>query len=41
LWRANDATGESVTRPNASSIVAAGARKISVDPIGRVRPAND
>jgi CRISPR-associated endonuclease Csn1 len=41
LWRANDATGETVTRPNASSIVAAGAKKISVDPIGRVRRAND
>ena len=41
LWRAEDATGETVFRPNASSIVAAGARKIAVDPIGRVRPAND
>lgn len=41
LWRAEDATGATVTRPNASSIIAAGARKIAVDPIGRARPAND
>ncbi|MGO4872890.1 MAG: type II CRISPR RNA-guided endonuclease Cas9 [Roseiarcus sp.] len=41
LWRANDALGASVTRPVVNSIVTAGAKKISVDPIGRVRPAND
>ncbi len=41
LWRAEDATGASVYRPNASSIIAAGARKIAVDPIGRMQPAND
>jgi len=39
LWRSADATGASVFRLNAASIVGAGARKIAVDPIGRVRPA--
>ena len=37
----NDAKGETRYRPNASSIVNQGARKLSVDPIGRVHPAND
>lgn len=41
LRRALDATGDSVVRPNAASIIRAGARKVSIDPIGRVRPAND
>jgi CRISPR-associated endonuclease Csn1 len=36
-----DADGASVWRPNASSLLASGARKVSIDPIGRVRPAND
>jgi CRISPR-associated endonuclease Csn1 len=36
-----DATGLSVWRPSAGSIVTSGARKISIDPIGRVRRAND
>jgi len=38
-----DATvkGDSVYRPNAKSILASGGRKISVDPIGRIRPASD
>ncbi|MXW12163.1 MAG: type II CRISPR RNA-guided endonuclease Cas9 [Synechococcus sp. SB0662_bin_45] len=38
----NDAKGSSRTRPTASSLLLkSNARKISVDPIGRVRPAND
>jgi CRISPR-associated endonuclease Csn1 len=41
IVRANDATGTSVFRPRADSLLATGARKISVDPIGRVRRAND
>ncbi len=41
LWRATDATGATVTRPKAASIVAAGAHKMSVDPIGRKHLAND
>jgi CRISPR-associated endonuclease Csn1 len=36
----NDADGNP-WRPTIGSIIAAGARKISVDPIGRVRPAHD
>ena len=36
-----DATGSTVWRPNANSIVKQGARKLSIDPIGRIRPAND
>ena len=36
-----DSTGSSVWKPNANSIVKQGAKKLSVDPIGRVRPAND
>jgi CRISPR-associated endonuclease Csn1 len=41
LWRANDAKGASVIRPVAASILRDGGRKIAVDPIGRIRPAND
>jgi CRISPR-associated endonuclease Csn1 len=41
LWQAEDAIGATVTRPNANSIVAAGAIKIAIDPIGRIRRAND
>ena len=41
LNRAEDATGATVFRPIASSIVRDGGRKVSVDPIGRVRPARD
>jgi CRISPR-associated endonuclease Csn1 len=41
LCRANDATGATVTRPTANSLISAGARKIAVDPIGRIRPARD
>ncbi len=41
LWRAEDTTGASVFRPTASSILKSGGRKVSVDPIGRIRPARD
>ena len=37
----DDATGATRFRPNAGSIVSSGAKKLSIDPIGRVRPAND
>ena len=37
----NDATGATVFRPGAKSIVSSGGKKVSVDPIGRIRPAND
>ena len=36
-----DATGTTVLRPNLKTIVTKGGRKISVDPIGRIRPASD
>jgi CRISPR-associated endonuclease Csn1 len=36
-----DAAGESKNQPGIASIIRAGARKVSVDPIGRVRPARD
>ena len=36
-----DAVGSTVWRPNANSIVKQNAKKLSVDPIGRIRPAND
>jgi len=36
-----DANHTTTTRPKAASLVAKGCRKISVDPIGRIRPAND
>ena len=37
----NDAVNSTVYRPNAKKIVEKGGRKLSVDPIGRIRPAND
>ncbi len=36
-----DAAGSSVWRPSAGSLLSASVRKISVDPIGRIRIAND
>jgi len=36
-----DATGETVWRPNAGSLLKGNVKKVSVDPIGRIRPAND
>lgn len=39
--RAEDANGESKWGPNANTLFKENARKVSVDPIGRVRPAND
>ena len=36
-----DATKATESRPGAKSIVSNGGRKVSVDPIGRIRPAND
>ena len=41
LWRAEDAEGTSVFRPTAASILKSGGRKVSVDPIGRIRTARD
>ena len=41
LERIIDAEHGSTTRPSAASILAEGGRKVSVDPIGRVRPASD
>jgi CRISPR-associated endonuclease Csn1 len=41
IVRANDAKNATITRPMAGSLIRDGARKVSVDPIGRVRPAND
>lgn len=41
LWRAEDATGATVFRPTAASILKSSGRKVSVDPIGRIRPARD
>ena len=37
----DDAAGATKFRPNAGSIVASGAKKVSIDPIGRIRSAND
>ncbi len=37
----DDAQGATVFRPGAKTIVSSGGRKVSVDPIGRIRPAND
>ena len=37
----DDAEGTTVFRPGAKTIVSSGGRKVSVDPIGRIRPAND
>lgn len=41
LIDSKDAKGATVTRPNPSAILRDGGRKVSIDPIGRVRPAND
>ncbi|GAB0114943.1 type II CRISPR RNA-guided endonuclease Cas9 [Acidisoma sp. C75] len=41
LWRAEDANGGSVFRPTPAAILKSGGRKVSVDPIGRIRPAGD
>ncbi|MEE4208823.1 MAG: type II CRISPR RNA-guided endonuclease Cas9 [Parvularcula sp.] len=41
LLKAADAIGDTIRRPGAASLLREGARKISVDPIGRVRRAND
>lgn len=41
LINSRDAQGTSVTRPNPSAILREGGRKVSIDPIGRVCPAND
>lgn len=41
LLRMTDAVGITVVRPNASSLVKDHAQKISIDPIGRIRPARD
>ncbi len=41
LERANDAAHATTTRPNPSTLLKGGARKISIDPIGRIRPAHD
>jgi CRISPR-associated endonuclease Csn1 len=41
LCRLEDAQEASIFRPMASSIMRDGGRKVAVDPIGRVRPAND
>ncbi|TPQ46989.1 type II CRISPR RNA-guided endonuclease Cas9 [Prosthecomicrobium hirschii] len=38
---ANDAIGATKTQPQASSILRDGGRKVSVDPIGRIRTAGD
>ena len=37
----DDAEGTTVFRPGAKTIVSSGGKKVSVDPIGRIRPAND
>ena len=37
----NDATGTTKSQPGAKSIIESGAKKISIDPIGRRRPAKD
>ncbi len=41
LWRAEDATGTSVFRPTAASILKSGGRKVAIDPIGRIHSAHD
>jgi CRISPR-associated endonuclease Csn1 len=41
IERANDAVKATTTQPTASALLRDGARKIAIDPIGRVRPAND
>jgi len=41
LVSANDAIGQSTTRPSPGALLSKHGRKITVDPIGRVRPARD
>lgn len=41
LWSMLDATGDTVFRPNPTSILKGGAIKVSVDPIGRIYPSRD
>jgi CRISPR-associated endonuclease Csn1 len=41
LDRINDAAGATTYRPKAASVVKVGARKVAIDPIGRIRPASD
>jgi len=41
LERANDAAHSTTTRPKPSTLLAESVRKISIDPIGRIRPAHD
>jgi CRISPR-associated endonuclease Csn1 len=41
LERVEDADHETTTQPKAEAILKDGGRKVSVDPIGRVRPARD
>jgi CRISPR-associated endonuclease Csn1 len=41
LERATDASHSTTTRPSPGSLVKDGVKKLSIDPIGRVRPAHD
>jgi CRISPR-associated endonuclease Csn1 len=41
MVRVSDASNNTIWRPSAGPLVKFPARKVSVDPIGRVRPAND
>jgi CRISPR-associated endonuclease Csn1 len=41
LDRIQDAIGNTTWRPNPNTLLSRGAKKVAVDPIGRVRPAND
>ena len=41
LIRHNDAVNGDIWRPSGGPLIKLGAHKVSVDPIGRVRPAND
>lgn len=41
LEEANDASGKTTMRPNPERLIRRGAKKIAIDPIGRIRKAND
>jgi CRISPR-associated endonuclease Csn1 len=41
LHRSEDAIGSTKWGPNPNTLLKQGAKKLSVDPIGRIRPAND
>lgn len=41
IERTSDAAHETTTRPNANSLMRSSARKVSIDPVGRLRPARD